>query len=279
MYVLRFPRDALALARLRVEERVTAGLRGRVSLRIPDTRVVELGADLPSFALHEMIPGRDWFDLGLKALPAAAGSLLALDLAWLICQTHSVPLETAGEWLGLETREPGWRGHLAARDGKPSWFAGEMLEEIRRRLASTIPQDLAPVFEDVADHYDRLTVSVDDLAFGHGDLHGGNLAFAEDGVSPRLVGVFDFENAGIFDCHYDFARLNLIYDELQDRVLDEYARLVPDRPLDRARVETYTRAFLFYLLAEQVDEGRFEHMVRLLRTHVRHYDSRARAAS
>lgn len=242
-----------------------------------------LGDDVPAFALHRMIPGRSWFEVGASALPAEPGSRLARDLAVFMRETHSVPLETAAEWLGVETRLPSWRAALAARDGRPSWFAGEALERIRRRLASAVPADLAPLLEDTAARYDRVVVSPDELVFVHGDLHGGNLAFVDDEVGPRLVGVFDFETAGIMDYHYDFCRLNLIYDALQDHVLDEYARLVPTRPLDRERVETCARAFVLYLLAEHVGgDGRvasdqavgFDHLVRLMRAHMAYSESR-----
>ena len=281
-YIARFPRDPSSLAVLRKEARVTAGLRGRVSLRIPNTQVFEAG-DVPPFALHEMIPGRSWFEIGAARLTGEPGTRLARDLAVFVRETHSVPLETAAEWLGVDTRHSRWRAVLAARYGRPSWFAGERLERIRRRLAPTLPADLAPLVEDTAARYDRVVVSPDELTFVHGDLHGGNLAFDADDVGPRLIGVFDFEAAGIMDYHYDFGRLNLIYDALQDQVLEEYARLDPDRPLDRDRVETCARAFVLYLLAEHIgDDGRvppdradgFEHLVRLLREHVAYSESR-----
>jgi aminoglycoside phosphotransferase (APT) family kinase protein len=283
-YVLRFPGDAHGLARLRIEARVTTGLLGRVSPRIPNTRVFEPGNGVPPFALHEMIPGRDWFQVGVTRLTGEASSRLARDLAGFMRGTHCVPIETAAEWLGVDTRDARWRTALAARDGRPSWFAGEALQTIRRRLASSLPADLLCHLADTAARYDRVEVSPDELVFVHGDLHGGNLAFDADEVGPRLVGVFDFENAGIMDYHYDFGRLNLVYDALQDQVLDEYARLEPARPLDRDRVETCARAFVFYLLAEHVgDDGRvapdraggFDHLVRLLREHLAYRDSTA----
>ncbi len=282
--MLRFPADSASLATLRREERVTTGLRGRVSLRIPETRVLEPGGDVPPFALHEMIPGRDWFEVGVPRLHGEASARLARDLARFMRETHSVPLETAAEWLGVDTRDPEWRERLAARDGRPGWFAGEWLERIRRRLAPTLPADLAPLVEDTAARYDRVVVSPGELVLVHGDLHGGNLAFAADEVGPRLVGVFDFENAGIMDYHYDFGRLNLVYAALQDEVLDEYARLAPTRPLDRERVEACARAFVLYLLSEHVgDDGRvapdsasgFEQLVRLLREHLEYCQSKA----
>jgi aminoglycoside phosphotransferase (APT) family kinase protein len=285
-YVIRFPTDSDALATLRKEERVVAGLWGRVTLRIPDTRVISLGSGLPSIALHSLVPGSSWFQLGTNRLAGAAAERLAADLALFMAQTHGVPLDEAAEWVGLATRDRRWREGVAERDGRPSWFRGEALARIRGRLAATLPADLAPLVEDTAARYDRVRVSPDDLVFLHGDLHGGNLAFAVDEVGPRLIGVFDFEAAGILDYHYDFGRLNLVYDELPDQVIREYARLAPARPIDRERVETCARAFVLYLLAEHVgDDGRvppdlaagYVHLVRLLRAHLAYDASRVGA--
>jgi aminoglycoside phosphotransferase (APT) family kinase protein len=235
--------------------------------------------------MHTMIPGRDWFSFPVKRLSGEAHSRLARDLAVFICETHSVPLEEACGWVGVDTAAPSWREGLVARHGIPSWFAGDWRERIRRRLASALPDDLTPLVEDTGARYDRVRVTPDELVFLHGDLHGGNLAFDADEVGPRLVGVFDFENSNVQEYNYDFARLNLIYDELQDAVLDEYERLVPSRPLDRDRVETCSRAFVLYLLSEHVGEdgrvapGReagFAGLVKLLREHLAHDAARRR---
>ncbi len=184
-FVLRFPGDAHSLDRFRVEARVTTGLRGRASLRIPDTQVFQPG-DAPPFSLHEMMPGHSWFDLRATRLTGEASARLARDVALLMRETHSVLLETAAEWLGEDTRHSCWRERIAARDGRPSWFAGDYLERIRRRLAPTLPADLAPLVEDTAARYDRVAVSSDELVFVHSDLHGGDLAAARSRrATPR----------------------------------------------------------------------------------------------
>ncbi len=112
---------------------------------------------------------------------------------------------------------------------------------------------VADLFDDTADRYAAFQVTPEQLVFGHGDLHGGNITLIEDTAGPRLTGVFDFENAGIFDVHYDFGRLNLIDDDLQERVIAHYQAASPRfHRLDVDRIDVYSRAFILHLMGEQV---------------------------
>lgn len=139
------------------------------------------------------------------------------------------------------------------------------------------------VFENTAARFAALSVPPTDLVFGHGDLHGGNLVLVDDDLGPRVAGVLDFENASILDVNYDFGRLNLIDDDLQVRVIAAYqASSGRSHPLDAARIEVYSRAFLIYLMGEQVDlDGRlpasglpnYRKLTNMLREHVDRYES------
>jgi aminoglycoside phosphotransferase (APT) family kinase protein len=278
-YVLRLPVDDEAIAALVTESRVLAGLRDFVSLSLPDTRVYQLGEGIPVFALHTMIAGVDWFHLSARALLGGARSRLASDLARFFVETHSVPISLAAEWLEVRLDESLSGPSGATRLGKPRWFLGERGAGIRRRLVSILSDYETALLEETAEGYDGIVVSPEDLVFGHGDIHGGNLAFLEDDIGPKLAGVFDFGNAGVIDRNYDFGRLNLIEVGLQDSVIDEYEHLAPLQRVDRDRVNVYSRAFLFYLMAEQVGEdgyvrpdreGNFRHLKVLLREHFEH---------
>lgn len=279
-FVLRFPSDEQALASLTREARLLAGLRGFVTLAIPDTRVYRPGGDLPAFALHSMVMGKDWFHLSPDSVTSEARSSMAADLTRFLRETHAVPLRTACGWLQVSFDGKSARQEPANQRGKPDWFDSRVIANVRQWLLQDPLSDLETVFERIVEAYRGLEPSAEDLVFGHGDLHGGNLAFLDDGGSPRLVGIFDFGNADVLDVHYDFARLNLLDDDLQDRVIDEYRALAPARRLDRRRVEVYTLAFVFYLLGEQLgSDGSIRpdrqayagHLVRLLRRHVEHY--------
>ena len=283
-FVVRFPADEAALSRLRHEERVRRGMGRVVPVRVPDTRVVVPGDGQPVFAIHRMIPGKDWEHYRYEDLSDEARSALAADLIGFLHATHSVPLSDACEWLGIGYTGESTRKELARLEGKPGWFAPANVAEIGRRLLHRLDGELTDLFEDTAERFERLEALPEHMVFGHGDLHGGNLALVEDGIGPRLVGVFDLENAGILDIHYDFCRLNLIDDDLQDRVVVGYRALHErSRPLDGNRIEIYSRAFLLYLMGEQPEaDGRisvarlanYQSLVELLRRHVEHHDAR-----
>jgi aminoglycoside phosphotransferase len=106
------------------------------------------------------------------------------------------------------------------------------------------------------------------MVFGHGDMHGHNMAVAEDASGLRLVGAFDLGCTGIMDVHEDLFRLSLVSEALLDRVIAGYHDLAGQtRSLDRGRLATYYCAFLFYLMDGTSGAG-LQHLKRLLRTHI-----------
>jgi len=69
-----------------------------------------------------------------------------------------------------------------------------------------------------------------------------------------LSGIFDFENAGVLDIHEDFFRLYFITPELVDRIISTYNQKSVNRnPLDNQRINLYWRAFLLYLMMENLE--------------------------
>ena len=80
-----------------------------------------------------------------------------------------------------------------------------------------------------------------------------------DGVKGyELGGIFDFEIAGILDIHEDFFRLYFVSSDLVDRVVSAYEETHNQATLDRARIDLYWRAFLIYLMMENVGEGNLD---------------------
>jgi hypothetical protein len=252
---------------LQREARVQRGLRDRVTARIPDTRVIDDLEGCPPFAVHTTIPGRPLTtDNYERASPEARGVLVA-DLARFFCETHSVPLSLACEWLGIAFDGERTVSELVATRGKPVWFSPGAVAEMRPKLMPLLDEGERHLFEDTVGRFVALDTAPGDMVFGHGDIHGYNVAIADDGGGPRLVGAFDLGCTGILDVHEDFFRLSLVSEPMLERVLEVYQGLLPAAgSLDRERIAVYYRAFLFCLMVGKVGE-QLGHLKALLHRH------------
>jgi len=261
-FIIRVASDAAHLRALRREVRLLAGLREWVTLRIPDTCIVDAGTP---FAVHCHIPG-DPLTTGLyEELSPALRERLVADLATFFRETHAVPLELASSWLG----EPyGGKGVAAVVHGKPAWFRPDDVVALRQLLEPILDESETEIFERTVGEYEMLGAHPDFMVFGHGDLHGYNIAIGEDALGPRLVGVFDLGCTSILDIHEDFFRLSLVSEDLLNRVLAAYRTLPgPERKISRDRIVVYYRAFLFYLMCEASGET-LANLRRLLQKHI-----------
>jgi aminoglycoside phosphotransferase (APT) family kinase protein len=267
-HIVRFPRDQGQLGMLRIEENVQAGMRSFVSVRIPDTAVVTDIFPNPPFAIHRKIPGRPLTSEEYVGLPPDQRDRLVEDLAVFFVETHVIPLRVACRWLDLRYTGSNTAAELATIRGKPLWFSTDAVAEIRSKLTDTLDKTQMDCFRATASQFNALKSFPDYMVFGHGDMHGYNMAIGQDDSGPRLVGVFDLGCVGILDCHEDFFRLSLISEDLLERVIGRYSSLTAqNRSLDRHRIAVYYRAFLFYLMADQSGEG-LAHLKRLLRLHL-----------
>jgi aminoglycoside phosphotransferase (APT) family kinase protein len=268
LFIVRLPRDAAHLAALRREARIAAELRGQISMRVPDTQVFAELPDRPAFALHRLIPGEPLTtDHYTQSSPAARERLVA-DLASFFHEMHRVPLERAAGWLDVRCKTADVAAELAPILGKPAWFGSHAVAEIRARLAPILEAETRRTFEQTMRLFRALEARPEYMVFGHGDMHGYNVAIAQDDLGPRLVGVFDMECSGILDVHEDFFRLSLVSEPMLEQVLLAYQRLPgPRRAVVRARIAIYYRAFLFYLMVGK-SGPRLAHLHRLLHDHL-----------
>ena len=265
IYILRLAKDKANLEVLRKEAHLQKALRQRVSLLLPDTQVVDNLHGVPSFAIHRKIPGDPLTSETMADLSPPCLARLVYDLAKFFVDTHSVLLEEACGWLDISFTGRNTTVEISTRYGKPTWFDPQQVILIRSGLAQILDAQERAIFEDTVQRFAQLDTNPDDLVFGHGDMHGYNMAIIEDELGIKLLGVFDLECAGIFDICQDFFRLELISKDLLDAVLLKYNGL-SDRipPPNRERIAIYFRAFLFYLMVE-VSEEALEHLRNLLR--------------
>ena len=199
---------------------------------------------------------------------------LVHDLASFFCETHSVPLEVACGWLGIPFEGKETASRMAALfQRNHAWFGPDAVAEMRPALEPRfgLDEDEARLFEETNRLFQAREVSPGDMVFCHGDIHGYNVAMGEDELGARIVGVFDLGCAWILDIHEDFFRLSLVSEDLVERVMAAYQALPGHRhTLDRDRIATFYRAFLFHLMVGKTGE-RLAHLKRLLQKHLVYY--------
>ncbi len=267
-YVMRFPGDEDKLRALRREERVRRGLQRRVAVRVPDTTVIDDVEGCPVFALHSLIAGDPLETETLERQSPEGYECFVGDLVRFFCQTHAVPMDVACDWLGLPFEGERTRLELVSERGKPTWFGPEAVAEMRPRVLLLLDEGEAALLADTVRRFEALERDPAWMVFGHGDMHGYNMAVAEDAPGLRLVGVFDLECTGILDIHEDLFRLSLVSEALLDRVIEAYqCQAGWAWRIDRERVAIYYRAFLFYLMDGKSGEP-LTHLKRLLQAHL-----------
>jgi|GEM_PF-5482134 len=271
-FIVRFPPDIKKYHLLKKEEKVQKGLLGRINLRIPDTRVYDEVYGFPVFSVYTMIPGEPLHTNLYEHLSSGSRYRLITDLACFFDQIHRVSLSLACEWLDIQDWGEGTAEVLAPIYGKPGWFEPRTVTLLGMALSNVLDDNQIKLFNETVTLFEGLETDSDYLVFGHGDLHGYNMAIVTDEFGAKLSGVFDFGYAGILDVHEDFFRLSLISEDLLERVINIYQNFSnQERILNRQRLAIYYRAFLFYLMAEQVG-GDLKPLLNLLSKHVDYYE-------
>jgi aminoglycoside phosphotransferase (APT) family kinase protein len=270
-FIVRLACDEAHLATLRREANIQKGLRRWVAVRIPDTQVIDGLERAPAFAIHRLIPGEPLTSSYLLNLSPEAHQRLLQDLVQFFHATHRIPLKLACEWLDIPFNREKTTAELALAYGKPTWFSTQAVAEMRPILKPRLDDTLLGLFKETAYLFEALKINPDFMVFGHGDMHGFNMAMGADPSGASLIGVFDLECAGILDIHEDFFRLSLVSEDLLEHVLAAYQNL-PGRtcPINRDRIAIYYRAFLFYLMAEAPEEN-LAHLKAMLHKHMEYY--------
>jgi aminoglycoside phosphotransferase (APT) family kinase protein len=272
-FIFRFPPDIQSYHLLKKEERIQKGFNNWTNLRIPETLVYDDVNNFPVFAVHTMIPGKPLAASLYERLSPGARYRMITDLANFFNQAHRVPLPLACKWLEIQDWGDNTAEILAPVYGKPAWFEPKAITSIGLALSKVLDEDQINLFNQTVELFEELDTDAHNLVFGHGDLHGYNMAIEEDEFGPKLTGVFDLGCAGILDVHEDFFRLSLISEDLLERVMHIYQNFSNQkRNLNRQRLAIYYRAFLFYLMAEQAEED-LKPLTALLLKHVEYYEN------
>lgn len=183
------------------------------------------------------------------------------DVAELLHRMHATPLEVACRGLGIPILG---QQAAAVEVGCARWFDAERIEAATAASRSSNPR-LEVLWKEIRSWLGRYRVDPDDMVFGHGDLHGGNMIVAPTGDGFRLVGIFDLENGGIVNLYDEFLRIYLMDVELGQRIVETYNQLPGlARTVAAPVIGHFYRAFLFFLLHQSTNEAYSSHCVRML---------------
>lgn len=178
--IFKFPRSAEAEERLRREPRAIALVAGVTTLRVPRMQIHEKPI---VFSEHERIPGDTLPPERWVELPGAERERLAGDVARFFLGVHAIPLERAAAAHVTTLRPRPRHGDVAAA------------------IVGRIPPSLSAAADFILVAHAALPP--ERAVFGQFDTHGWNMAY--DTAAGRLVGLFDFADAGVGPRHRDLS--------------------------------------------------------------------------
>ena len=204
--VVRFPKHALGIERLRFEVRLLDALRPRLTTPVPDIVRVELDRPAGSaFVAHRAIPGRILRGRDIAAMAPERVSAVASRVATFLRELHAL---TA-------------RAHEAGVPERPlAGFAADLLAEVDELLGDRI----GPVARQRAERELAALAAVqprDDHVLCHTDI-GGNVLFDE---ATDAIAVIDFGSCFISDPVLDVASLSVLGDDFVDACAATYPLL------------------------------------------------------
>lgn len=225
-FIFKFPRDEQGSEALRREAAILAVVRPRLTLPVPDLQFF----DTPRpFTKHTKLKGEHLVTAQYEGLSSHAKQRLAQDIALFYAQLHAI--------------EPALLQSAGALPLHPWPTPDEILEGIQPHLSHS----LLIKAQRTLDQWVQLTDDPYGISFGFFDGHGWNMAFDYD--TQRLVGIYDFGDAGFGQLHEEFIYTSFITDDLTSRVIGAYQQIT-GRTIDRERVSLLTGVLLLVELAE-----------------------------
>ncbi len=183
------------------------------------------------------------------------------DVVGLLQRLHATPLEAACRGLGIPVLA---QAEAAAEIGCARWFDAARIEQVTAEWRAASPQ-LQVLWEEIRNWFEDYRTDPRDMVLGHGDLHGGNLIVARAADGFRLVGIVDFENAGIVNLYDEFLRIYLMDVTMGRRIVQTYnQRPGLARAVSAPVTSRFYCAFLFFLLHTSTVEAYSAHVVRML---------------
>ncbi|MFI3241869.1 MAG: aminoglycoside phosphotransferase family protein [Alphaproteobacteria bacterium] len=200
-YIIRVP--FVDVSQYKKEAQLQPFLQDKVSVLIPEPQVVET-KDV-SFAIHKKIKGLSWNLDTYNKLTKEEQNLFCEDIAKFFYEIHSVDLTEL--FANVDKK------HFSPYLLEPKY---NFFQYLKNSLSSKEIEDLYNWCEHVLNDKDKSFLIYEDFS-------PSNCLVDEN---HRLIGVFDFANAGINDIHEDFKRLHCSgFLDLLNNVLDYYKKM------------------------------------------------------
>lgn len=180
------------------EADILSFLKGRISVKIPQTEVVE---DDFSYVIHDKIKGKDWGIGTYNNLSNKKKNLFCEDVAVFFSEIHSISLKEVDEEIPY------------LKDLSTQYKFSDILETLKGQFSS---KAFGKIEDKIRSNEDFNSGKV----LVHKDFHSANSLIDDN---HRLSGVFDFVNSGIIDVHYEFLSLyREVYMEFLNRLINIY---------------------------------------------------------
>ena len=220
-FIFRFPKYAEGREQLAREFAILQGIRGYITLPIPEPRFLNFGSHTTgeAFLGYPLIPGEPLRTAILQTIrDEAKRNVLAVQLANFLRELHQVPAASAIAY-ALEVRDTvdEWTGIFARIQAK-------LFQYMRADAVTQVTSDFE-VFLCELEKWDYVPT------LKHGDFGPTNILFDSDACAIR--GIIDFGGSGLGDPAYDVAGLLGYGEPFVRRLIEAYPEV--ELQLDRAR--------------------------------------------
>jgi aminoglycoside phosphotransferase (APT) family kinase protein len=200
-WIFRFPRKERSIDNLEREKKLLDYLKNYITLAIPDYHY--FGTDT-AFVGYRKIQGIHLKQKFYTALDYDVRYNVAQTLASFFIQLHhAVTKEQAVQWGYANIIRP--------------------LDEIESDVLNTLSPDIKIMVQQAIAYAREDLAKEQNLVFIHQDVNGDNSAF--NPITGKIVGVFDFSDAGIGPYSWEFAELFLVDAELAKLTAEIYAKM------------------------------------------------------
>lgn len=234
--IIKFPHDEIKLGKLNTEGKVLSFLKGKTTLKIPESRMYE--SPFP-FSVHEMIKGDNFHNTDYQKLSPAEQEKFCYDIAVFMYELHSLTHQITNL-------------NLPFLKGVTSIYPAHKMKSVLIKCDQLTTRQ-KDYISDFCDHFHHPFSAVQKV-FGHFDIQPKNTAF--DFGKNKFSGIYDFGDCGFCETSYDFIQFAIQYHpEILKNVLRQYEK-ISHIYFDPAQIMQASTYRLFYCIVRDIENNR-----------------------